>query len=923
MGDLSFAHPHALLLLALLPAMIALASRRATPRAAVALRALVLTGLVVSLASPQLAGLGGGQSIIFALDLSDSISTRSREDMLRFVREAARHRRPGDRIGVVTFGADAVLEEAPSADPRLAVTSRPAPAATDLAAGIRTALAALPQSGGRRIVVATDGNANRGDLDQALALASSQGVEISVVPLQPGQGDDVLVEEVLAPAQVRAGERFAVRVPLVATSRAQVTLRVSEDDRAIAERRLTIEPGRTTVTLPRVAASEGLLRYAASIASIPDGTMENNRAVTLVEVRGAPLVWYVGPGEGVITRALRVQGARVRVMQPEALPAAISDYRGASAVLLDDVSAYRLSAAQMAALRDYVGHLGGGLVAVGGTRSFGVGGYAGTPLEEVLPVSMDVRHRLAIPSMAIVLVIDTSGSMGSFGAQIAKVELAKETAQSVIDLLGERDVIGVVSFDQEARWLVSPTEARNREQVMDQVSRVQAGGGTNMYPALRLASEYLRPSPAKIRHVIVISDGQTDPGDFQGLVTRMAQEKITVSSVAVGGDADEQIMRGLARWGGGRYYLTRDLYTIPQILTAEALLASRAYFVEERFTPERVQRGLVDDLAPPALRGYVATAPKPAGTLHMVSPSEDPILAAWQYGIGRAAAFTSDATARWAVEWMSWPDLARFWYRLVRWASRDDADGLQVAVEQIDHSGQRAPGGGHVAIMVDAYTPSGDPVDGLDAEARVAGPDGGAQVVPLVQSAPGRYEGRAEAARQGAYTVAVATRLGREVRTKATGFVVPYSPELRDLTADRTLLARIAEATGGGILSDPRAAVATSRSSRTPADAWPYVAVLATGLFLAEIAWRRIPAIGEYAGGFAAALVRRVRTAPSAQEVEAERFYEEADRWKLIEGESTEGSESMEAAARLYIARLKAAQGGDEKQRGGGDGGLA
>jgi len=391
----------------------------------------------------------------------------------------------------------------------------------------------------------------------------------------------------------------------------------------------------------------------------------------------------------------------------------------------------------------------------------------------------------------------------------------------------------------------------------------------------------------------------------------------------VGGDADEQIMRGLARWGGGRYYLTRDLYTIPQILTAEALLASRAYFVEERFVPERVQRGLVDDLAPPALRGYVATAPKPAGTLHLVSPSDDPILAAWQYGIGRAAAFTSDATARWAAEWMSWPDLARFWYRLVRWTSRDDADGLQVGVEQIDDSGQRAPGGGHVAITVDAYTPSGDPVDGLDAEARVAGPDGSAHVVALVQSAPGRYEGRADAGRAGAYTIAVATRLGREVRTKTTGFVVPYSPELRDLMANRTLLARIAEATGGAILSDPQAAVATSRSSRTPADAWPYVAALATGLFLAEIAWRRIPAIGEYAGGFVAAALRRVRAQPSPEEAEAERFYEEADRWKLIEGESTEGSESMEAAARLYIARLKAAQGGDEKQRGGGDDGLA
>lgn len=914
MGEVTFAHPQALLLLALLPVVVALARRRSAPRGAIVLRGLVLSALVVSLASPSLSGLGGGQSVIFALDFSDSVAAPAREDAVAFAREAARHRKTGDRIGVVTFGADAVIEEAPAADPRLAFTSRPAGEATDLAQAIRTALAALPQAGSRRIVVATDGNANRGDLEQALALAGSQGVEVSVVPLVPGHGDDVLVEEVIAPAEVRAGERFAVRVPIVATARASVTLRVHEGDLPLAERRLVVEPGRTTVTVTRVAGREGLLRYTAAITAHPDGVAENNRATALVAVRGAPVVWYVGEAPGLLGRVLQSQGARVRALAPEALPAVISDYRGVAAVVLDDVSAHRFSAAQMAALRDFVGHLGGGLVAAGGPRSFGVGGYAGTPLEAALPVSMDVRHRLAIPSMAIILVIDTSGSMGAFGAQIPKVELAKETAQSVVDLLGERDVIGVISFDQEARWLAVPTEARHRDQVMDQVARVQAGGGTNMYPAVGLAYDALRRSPAKIRHVIVLSDGQTDPGDFEGLVTRMAADRITVSSVAIGQDADEQIMRSVARWGGGRYYLTKDLYSIPHILTAEALLASRAYIIEERFTPEAVGRGLADDLALPPLRGYVATAPKPAGTLHLVSPADDPILAAWQYGIGRAVAFTSDAGPRWAAEWMAWPNLGRFWYRLVRWVARDDADGLQVTVEPVDGSGHRAPAGGFAAVTVDAYTAAGDPVDGLQVEARVAAPDGAVTAVPLVQSAPGRYEGRAAAAQAGAYTVTAVARDPRGPRVRTTGFVVPYSPELRDLTANRTALAHIAEATGGAILADPREAVAPSRSTRTPADAWPYLSAVAMGLFVSEIAWRRIPAIGEYLRGLAAGVLARARRAPSAEELEAAGAYEAADRWKLVETPTSEGSESMEAAARLYIARLKASRGGDEKK---------
>ena len=910
MTALRFAHPEALLLFLLVPAALALARGRVASSGALALRALILAALVAGLAAPQFSGEGAGQHVVFAVDLSESIGPGARADALEFARAAALHRRPSDRIGAVAFAADAVVEEAPSDAPALAFTSRPAPGGTDIAQAIRTALSTLPAGGTRRIILATDGNANRGDLDQALALARIQGVEVSVVPLLPGSADDVLVEDVLAPSEVRAGERFTVRVSLASTAEARAQLRVTENGAEIARRSVALVPGRTVISVSRVARPEGLLRFAAEGTAEPDVTSANNAAAALVAVRGPPIVWYVAGEPGPLPDALRAQGMRVVSMPPASLPGSVQEYRAPAAIVLDDVSAASLSAAQQAAVRDFVGTLGGGLVVVGGPRSYGVGGYARTPLEEALPVSMDVRHRLALPSMAIILVIDSSGSMGAFGQQIAKVELAKETAQSVIDLLGERDVIGVVSFDQEPRWLVTPTEARNREQVMDQVARVRAGGGTNMHPALQLAYDYLRRSPAKIRHVIVISDGQTDPGDFQGLVTRLARDRVTTSAVAVGGDADEEIMRSLARWGGGRYYLTRDLYSVPQILTAEALLASRAYIVEERLTPELRQRGLVDDFALPALRGYVATAPKPAGTVHLASPADDPILAVWQYGLGRAAAFTSDGRARWAVEWMAWPDLARFWGRLVRWAARDDADGLIVSIEQVDAAGQRAAAGGSAAIVLDAFTPAGEPVNGLRAEASMAGP-GGVQSVRLIQAAPGRYEGQAEAARPGSYAVTVAARAGDAVRVKTTGFVVPYSPELRDLTVNRALLARIVEATGGAILSDPRRALASTPSTRTPVEGWPALAALAVALFLAEITWRRVPAIAEQLRLAFTAVGARLRGRPAPDELQADRFYEEADRWNLIETEPSEGAESMEAAARLYIARLKAAQAGE------------
>jgi Mg-chelatase subunit ChlD len=899
-----FGTPTALFLLVLLPIAVAIARRRVTPRGAIVRRLLVFALVIVALGSPYFPVHGGDLSVIFAVDRSDSISGDQGQAAQEFVRMAAARRRPGDRIGLVTFGADAIVEELPSAQPQLAFSSQPIGSATDIGQAIRAALAALPPDGGRRIVVLSDGNDNRGVLSDALALARGEGVEVSAVPLAADRIGDVYVDDVVAPPEVRVGEQFTVKVAVVAATAATALLTTTAGGRIIDRRTLEVQPGRTIIALPQVARAEGLVLYAATLTTDLGGTDANKRAEAVVIVRGTPIVWYIAQQPGPLVRLLAAQGVRVQHLTPEALPTAAAGFRGPSAVVLDDVPAMRFSPAQMAALRDYVGRLGGGVIAVGGPHSFGLGGYAGTALEEMLPVSMDMRHRLAMPSIAVILVIDASGSMGPFGLEIAKIELAKEISQSVIDLLGERDLVGVIAFDQEVHWLVLPTEARNRDRILELVSRVQAGGGTDMYPALRLAYDYLRQARAKLRHVIVLSDGQTDPGDFQMLVTRTAADKITTSAVAIGSDADLEFMQRVSRWGGGGFHTTRDLATIPQIITAEALIASRAYVVEERFTPQIVRAGFVDDFAMPPLLGYVATAPKPAATLHLVSAQDDPLLASWQYGIGRAVAFTSDASTRWAANWMRWADAGRFWSRVVRWVSRAEDDDLQVAV---DRQGDTA------LVIADAVTEAGTPLDGLALEAGVTGPVN--TRITLVQTAPGRYEGRLQASAQGAYALAVAARDpdGR-VRVKTSGFVVPYSPELKALGVNRALLARIAEATGGRLLSDPAAAVAPMRTTRSTANTWPVFASTALVLFVVDLAVRRMPAIAPHLAAIVGAIRGRATRPPTTQETEEERQYAESDRWKFIAPDAA-ASESMQEAARLYIARLKAAKREERRKR--------
>lgn len=886
------------------PAPMLLARHRVR-RPLLLLRLAVVGLLILSLTGLEIARGGRDLAVVFALDLSDSVPPWERQRGLDLMQAAARDARAGDRFGLVTFGADAMVAEGLVEDPQFPLAPRPGGHRTDIGRGIRTALGLLPPEGARRIVVLTDGHDTEGQAGEAALLAAAAGVELGVVSLGSTGGNEARIDILQAPREVRVGERFQVQVWTEASQAARGVLRLLAGGREVWSGAVSLREGRTLLSIPQRAITPGTVTYEARLDVTPDELDENNRAYGIVQVMGAAPVLYVGGGGGALPRWLRAQGLDIHEIAPETLPAEAAALAGVPVVVLDDVPATALSPAQRRALREYVSALGGGLVVVGGPHAFGVGGYAGTDLEAVLPLSMDVRHRVAIPSMAVVLVVDASGSMASFGPEIAKVELAKEAAQSVIDLLGERDLIGVIAFDQEPHWLVHLSEARHREQILTQVSRISAGGGTNLHPALQEAFRALEGAQAKVKHVIILSDGQTDPGDFARLVRRMARAKVTVSSVAIGRDADHEIMRDLASWGRGRYYFTRDLYTIPQIVTAEAVLATRAYLIEERFRP-LVAPGssLLRDIDPlPALRGYVATAPKPAATLHALSPQGDPLLASWQYGLGRAVAFTSDAAARWAVEWFAWPDAARFWSRLVRWAMSPPTDPLDVhaAVER-----------DQVHLVLDARDQDGALLLDLTARAEIVGQAG--EPVTLSQTAPGRYEGRVPVRSPGGYLVSVAASRGdRLVGVGRAAVAVGYSPELRTVGANTAGLARLVEVAGARpIETSAEILQPPARGSRRSQPAWPPMTAVALGLFVVEVTLRRVPVISEVTRRALAHLVAWVRREPPKPQPE-DREYEAADQWPATDEGLAARSADMEQAARLYIARLRRQQESDRK----------
>ncbi|MCI0490909.1 MAG: VWA domain-containing protein, partial [Blastocatellia bacterium] len=602
----------------------------------------------------------------------------------------------------------------------------------------------------------------------------------------------------------------------------------------VAERRVELAAsGENLFLLPQRNEQKGFYTYRAEVEALQsDSFVQNNsrEAFALVEGRPKTLYLYGDPQPSpAVTRVLTEGGFAADVRSAASVPRTLAGFQDYDLVIFDNVPADALTSNQMKMVQAYVRDLGGGFIMIGGDQSFGPGGYYKTPVEETLPVSLDVRQKKHFPSLAIVLVIDRSGSMSG-----GKIQLAVEAASATVDFLSERDSVGVIAFDNEAHPVVTLTLVEDKPKILNQVAGIQARGGTNMYPGLSTAYDWLKASEAQIKHIIVLSDGQSVPGDFPGIARSIREAGMTLSAVAVGEDADLQMMKFLAREGGGRFYATDSPENLLRIFTREAFLASRSTIIEEPFAPRLVRptqaTAGIDWSAAPQLGGYVGTAERgrdadsgsvasPAIT-SLISDKDDPVYAVWQYGLGRAAAFTSDAKPRWAAGWMSWSGFGQFWTQMMRDTLRRLPGADLIPRVEIN------AGKGH--IRVEAISPDGGFRNNLRLRAHIVAPDFSSSELALEQTAAGRYEGDFAAAARGAYLVSVIQYPDREggdsfstptVRegfrpAPVTGSVNSYSPEFSITASDADLLARISEATGGSVIqtSDETASPANAQS---------------------------------------------------------------------------------------------------------------
>lgn len=806
--------------------------------------------------------------VVFAIDGSASVDPASRAAALDFVRDALAHADDDDRAGVVVFGSTAMLEAAPRADLELhGLESRPSPHQTNIAAGLRLSTAVLSADRARRVVLLSDGEQTRGDAAAQVLLTAGDELELAVVPLQSATGADVRLEDLLVPPRVDQDAPWEVRVVARSDEPATGVLRLYRNDQYLGQTEVALSGERPDVfAFRQPGAGAGLYRFRATLEvdATADAIPQNNEAMGTVQVLGEPRILYAeGYGDQAhhLRRVLEADGFTVDVVDAAGIPPGPEGLRPYAAVVLSDIPAYALTQRQQEALQSYVRDLGRGLIMAGGDRSFGLGGYYRTPVAEALPVRMDLDDKTPIPKLGMVIAVDKSGSMGG-GEAGSKLAMAREAGIRSVELLSDRDMLGVIGFDNAASWVVPFQDLTHRQQVIDTIASIRPGGGTDIYPALEKGIRTLNSSDAALKHVIVLSDGMTASADFERLLRGANHENVTTTAIAVGSDADRHTMRQFAEWGGGNYYLVTDPSAIPAVFTRETLLATQAFLIEEPITvapgtPSDLTQG-IDDYPP--LLGMVATTPRARATTALWgefgTDRRLPLLVHGRYGLGRSVAWTSDTKARWSQAWLGSEAYTQLWSQAVRWAAGDPTGGNLVVDAAIEE--------GELVVTVDAFTSDGGFHNFLEGEARVVAPDLTVHPLPLRQVSPGRYQARLPVDQDGSWLAGVSLRDGADVVGQSVAEAVqPYSPEYRSRGGGPALLDELGRLGGGGILTDP-ATVFTrpSQARAVPHPLWPWLVVLAAFLLLADVASRRLALrarLDPHAVELAASVFRRRR----------------------------------------------------------------
>lgn len=817
----------------------------ARKRLAIGARAFVGLLLVLSLAGTEIRKPNVGLCTVFVLDRSDSIKESDRKRQEDFVRNALKAMSLEDEAAVVTFGGSAAIETLPGGGkefPRL--LAKIEGSASNLAGALRLASATFPPGKGKRIVLLSDGNETSGDALGAAEAAGVDGVQVDTVSLgeKSGQGE-ALVAGIEAPDSAREGQPIDVRVLVDSNSTMAGVLQLERDGVVVQRRTVNLREGSNAFVFSDNLSRAGFARYRASLEAGNDTDVRNNLGSTFVRVDGKPRVLLIqeDPSELALAKALQAKSIAPDVVGPTGIPTRAESLQSYEAVILNDINAMNFTPQQMRLLVSAAKDAGIGLAMVGGENSFLPGGWYGSSVADALPVDLNIRQRKSMAAVSVCIIADASGSMGATEDGVTKIRMASKAAEETIKMLAPMDRVGVAGSSDGIEFVAPMQSLDNKSAVIAAARKLDVtGGGIYIRPTIKRAEEVLSAEPSKVRHFILLADGgdSTDWDTAYDTAARMRGNKITTSVVSIGRGKDTEQLKRLAAVGGGRFYLAERVSKLPAIFTQDTSMMARSAIEDGAFLPkitmdDEIISGNVASGSPPLL-AYCLVEARPLTRTILKTQKDDVLLVTGQSGLASTLAFMSDSHPRWASEWVGWAGYSDFWAQAVRSISRRvTRNSYQVRVAQNQGKG---------LVTVRAADSLGNPIDASGATLRVALPNGESVELTPNQVGPGEYQASFDAEKLGSYIVTVAEKApdGKSL-VQSSGFSVPYPPEYRMTRPNRPLLEQVAQVTKGEELKEPKqAARPLNNPGVSISELWPILVAVACGLFVVDIALRRI-----------------------------------------------------------------------------------
>lgn len=815
------------------------------------IRIITASFLIMALSGMSIIDKAKDDTTIFLADVSDSTSV-STSKLESFIDSAQEHKKNGDKTAVVAF-ASRPITVLPTTNEYNAVkldTPTAGKESTDIESAIKSAATIYDKNTNKRMVLMTDGQETKGDVVSLRNMLKSDSISLLVYDISNAVENEAGVREISLPQYVNLNMDYDVNVVIDSVGSQSAVLRLYRGSTLVVNETISLKNGENRYVFTDKALTGGGITYHAEITPEKDTFYQNNSVYGYCYAQNLPAVLVVGDNESAENMKNILESAQLDVtkVSPSNTPNDYDSLIGYDTVVIADTAYNDLNEDFVNALESYVKYAGGGLITIGGEDAYGMGDYKGTVLEDILPVESEIKTQSEDPDLAMVMVIDRSGSMDDTSQGISCMDIAKEAAYRGIEQLDDNDRVGVISFDTQAQWVVDLTKVGgNLETIGDKIGTIQADGGTSILPALRAACSKLADTDAKVKHIILLTDGQAEQEGYSGLLSMARNDGITISTIAVGNGADTKLLQYIADEGKGRYYFASQFSSLPEIFVYETTVASKDYLNNEDFYPTAVEQSTITDGVDsvPMLHGYVSTTAKSRADVILQSDTEEPVLAVWQYGLGRTAAWTSDLSGQWTNDWLGADEGTQIIRNLVSYTMRSDV------LYDVDVSAEAADGVSQITAKIPVSTKT------VELSALVLDTEGKEYSIGMTAVSPGEYKGTIPTDKEGAYIITLTEKVSEgDDNVYNTGFILSYPKEYdtRSFT-DNGVIDELASYEGISVITSPDEVYSSALpQTMGQRDITVGLVVAAIIALLIDIVLRRFPEITDRAAAVIAKL---------------------------------------------------------------------